>query len=546
MGTGYKVVMPSLRPRKESGLVGAWDLGDPVNGVVYDLSGNGNNMAVGAPACVEQGPIGKGMNFHGISRGTVADAATLDFGTGEFSLEGWFNLPAILDDASGDLASKYDATIRRGFNLGLLCNEGNHNNLFFGMDNNQADGTWTQAAAQLGGQTHIYSLAVWNGALYGGTYPNGLLYRYDVGVGWVQVAAQLGAQTGIRALAVWNGALYGGTDPNGLLYRWQTGRAAQGDTELQAGRHHFAAVRDNTSLTLKLYVDGALLDESEAFVAANYDLDTATPLYIGFGEEDYFKSVIHITEVYKGVARTAGQIRNDYLKARTAGWKTTYDVAVSSADEGGVIADQLGRASSSPAPIFFADTTGRWKIETATVGGATNTKVVANRTTVGTLYIPTAYYNQNTTEAAFGTPEAWFYIPAASICYWMLEASVAGAWNAAGQNGYRVTFDGTTGTISLHRITAGAVAATLYVSGAGVFTAASWFKYTRPRTTAGVFTGKVNDATHNATGGGANPSAADVTYTTSTYQIWQTTTAVGAMVALADKSGGHCMWKGVI
>jgi hypothetical protein len=538
--------MPSLRPRKESGLVGAWDLGDPVNGVVYDLSGNGNNMAVGAPACVEQGPIGKGMNFHGISRGTVADAATLDFGTGEFSLEGWFNLPAILDDASGDLASKYDATIRRGFNLGLLCNEGNHNNLFFGMDNNQADGTWTQAAAQLGGQTHIYSLAVWNGALYGGTYPNGLLYRYDVGVGWVQVAAQLGAQTGIRALAVWNGALYGGTDPNGLLYRWQTGRAAQGDTELQAGRHHFAAVRDNTSLTLKLYVDGALLDESEAFVAANYDLDTATPLYIGFGEEDYFKSVIHITEVYKGVARTAGQIRNDYLKARTAGWKTTYDVAVSSADEGGVIADQLGRASSSPAPIFFADTTGRWKIETATVGGATNTKVVANRTTVGTLYIPTAYYNQNTTEAAFGTPEAWFYIPAASICYWMLEASVAGAWNAAGQNGYRVTFDGTTGTISLHRITAGAVAATLYVSGAGVFTAASWFKYTRPRTTAGVFTGKVNDATHNATGGGANPSAADVTYTTSTYQIWQTTTAVGAMVALADKSGGHCMWKGVI
>jgi hypothetical protein len=61
-----------------------------------------------------------------------------------------------------------------------------------------------------------------------------------------------------------------------------------------------------------------------------------------------------------------------------------------------------------------------------------------------------------------------------------------------------------------------------------------------------VFTGKVNDATHNATGGGANPSAADVTYTTSTYQIWQTTTAVGAMVALADKSGGHCMWKGVI
>ncbi len=35
---------------------------------------------------------------------------------------------------------------------------------------------WTEVAPQLGSQTSIYSLAVFNGKLYGGTYPNGLLF----------------------------------------------------------------------------------------------------------------------------------------------------------------------------------------------------------------------------------------------------------------------------------------------------------------------------------------------------------------------------------
>jgi len=82
---------------------------------------------------------------------------------------------------------------------------------------------WTPAAAQLGGEGYIFSLAVWNGALYGGTGSTGRLYRYDVGVGWTQVAAKLGVEIQIRSLAVWNGALYGGTYPSGNLYRYDVG-----------------------------------------------------------------------------------------------------------------------------------------------------------------------------------------------------------------------------------------------------------------------------------------------------------------------------------
>ena len=79
---------------------------------------------------------------------------------------------------------------------------------------------WVQRAPQLGAELRIYSMAVYNGKLYGGTSHNGKLYEWnDVNL-WVEVAPQLGAETQIRSMAVYNGKLYGGTNPNGKLYEW--------------------------------------------------------------------------------------------------------------------------------------------------------------------------------------------------------------------------------------------------------------------------------------------------------------------------------------
>ena len=40
------------------------------------------------------------------------------------------------------------------------------------------------------------------------------------GTAWIEKAPKLGAETYIRSLCVYNGKLYGGTYPNGKLYEW--------------------------------------------------------------------------------------------------------------------------------------------------------------------------------------------------------------------------------------------------------------------------------------------------------------------------------------
>ena len=51
-----------------------------------------------------------------------------------------------------------------------------------------ADIAWTQVAPYLASATYIYSLAVLNGKLYGGTYLNGNLYEWNGTDAWVSKA----------------------------------------------------------------------------------------------------------------------------------------------------------------------------------------------------------------------------------------------------------------------------------------------------------------------------------------------------------------------
>ena len=75
-----------------------------------------------------------------------------------------------------------------------------------------------EKAPNLGAETSINSLCVYNGKLYGGTSPNGKLYEWNGVNAWVEVAPTLGGEGVIYSLCVYNGKLYGGTQSNGKLY----------------------------------------------------------------------------------------------------------------------------------------------------------------------------------------------------------------------------------------------------------------------------------------------------------------------------------------
>ena len=113
------------------------------------------------------------------------------------------------------------------------------------------DNSWSQVAAQLGSQTYILSLTQYDdgtgNAIYGGTYPNGLLFKYNKTLGaWSQVAAQLGSQTYIRSLTQYDdgtgNAIYGGTAPNGLLFKYNKTLGAWSQVAAQLGSQTYIYV----------------------------------------------------------------------------------------------------------------------------------------------------------------------------------------------------------------------------------------------------------------------------------------------------------------
>jgi concanavalin A-like lectin/glucanase superfamily protein len=104
----------------------------------------------------------------------VPDADALNFGTQPFSLSLWLKLKEDLDSAPGDLISKFDAPLRRGFNLSLLGNSsgyssyGDRKGLHFGIDNG-INGSWLDHGRPWKTNPTITTLTVYKGELYAAT-----------------------------------------------------------------------------------------------------------------------------------------------------------------------------------------------------------------------------------------------------------------------------------------------------------------------------------------------------------------------------------------
>ncbi len=203
----------------DNGLIGHWKLRDDCK----DTSDNahasqGCDVELGLPG--PGGHLAKAAGFNGCtSQIEVADAESLDLGSGDFSITAWVHTEKDMSDVIGDILSKYDPAARRGFNLnvvslaGVTSTHANERNLHFGIDNGRMDSEWTNCG-QLGAAMHVPSLCVFDNALYAGTCEweadgAGHVWRYTGGDQWEDCGSPATCNS-VAGMAVYDGALYCG------------------------------------------------------------------------------------------------------------------------------------------------------------------------------------------------------------------------------------------------------------------------------------------------------------------------------------------------
>lgn len=229
----------------DTGLVAHWKL----NGDCRDSSGNGNhgtNYGADLAAVGRDGQAYGAARFDG--RAAYVEAPrndALGLVGCNFTLSAWAELPPDGANLHGDILSKYDPTTRSGLNFGTLNYAGvtaaqsHHRNLHFGIDGGAQDPAWVDCGRP-GNNLRVYSLAVYNGDLYTGTFEWGAdeaghMYRYAGGQTWEDCGSPDVFNT-VASLAVFRGELYAGSsrykaggsaledspnqNPGGAIYRY--------------------------------------------------------------------------------------------------------------------------------------------------------------------------------------------------------------------------------------------------------------------------------------------------------------------------------------
>lgn len=88
------------------------------------------------------------------------------------------------------------------------------------LTNDTGMSSWVSKASESGVETNIQSLCIFNGKIYGSSYPNGELLEWDGVSAWTVKAPKLNSETNLTSLCVFNNKIYAGTSPNGNLFEW--------------------------------------------------------------------------------------------------------------------------------------------------------------------------------------------------------------------------------------------------------------------------------------------------------------------------------------
>jgi hypothetical protein len=257
---------------QEPGLVGYWRL----QGDCRDYSGRGNH-GVNHGVNLDNGA------FNGISAYVeVPSNASLELGTGDFSLCAWVYTEKELDDVVGDVLDMYDPSLRRGITLSVHSSgsgyqgQGSDRHVSFGIDNARAT-EWEDCGRPSRTSPYISnSMLVFKGRLYAAITDARdetdwcHVFRYEGKQKWTDCGrVGAGRTTGVGPLVVHNGNLYAVT----WTYDW---------TRVKSGNYEAGRVFRYAGGT-KWIDSGQPSDNRTLNTAASYK----GKLYVGGGPETW-------------------------------------------------------------------------------------------------------------------------------------------------------------------------------------------------------------------------------------------------------------------
>ncbi len=205
---------------QEPTLLAHWKLA----GDARDSSGNGRHLTehgVEWIAAALTGAARAAASFDGRNDFLELPAASAPaLGASEFTFSLWLNTDAELDDVLGDLASQYDSTARRGWQVsiqnlaGVTSSQPNYRHLHFGIDQGRLEPSWTDHG-RVGQGMFVFAMAVHDGRLYAatcepGAEQRGHVYVWDGENRWQDVGGP-DACNSISSLASFDGSLYAGS-----------------------------------------------------------------------------------------------------------------------------------------------------------------------------------------------------------------------------------------------------------------------------------------------------------------------------------------------
>lgn len=163
---------------------------------------------------------------------------------------------------------------------------------------------------RLGQEKEVMAVSVYNGSFYAGTLPLANVYRYDGNSQWTNTG-QLDETPDVKyrrawSMAVYDGKLFCGVLPSGHVHSLNIGQNVTYDQALSPGWHRLTVTRGKSNV--KLYINGRHIATSDDDSHTVGELSNDMPLFIGYGQHDYFNGKIRDIKIFQGVL-TGPQIR---------------------------------------------------------------------------------------------------------------------------------------------------------------------------------------------------------------------------------------------